>query len=139
MLLNSCINIRDKNAKSNGVDHSDSTKFIQLIQATIDLPELQQYYIAQNNQNLNQLIIVDNRDLKGTGKLNKFGRPITLIKEKDISDKKIIFFIRYDEITIKKDSAFVDYYYGGKNIEIISNYFFKNGKWEIIKYQIWEL
>lgn len=138
-LLNSCINIHDKNVKFNGTDYSDSTKFSRLIEATIDLPELQQYYIAQENQNLNQLIILDNMDFKDVDKLNKFGRPIILMKEKEISDRKILFFIRFDEIAIKKDSASVDYYYAGKNIEIISNYFFKNGKWEIVKYQIWEL
>jgi hypothetical protein len=112
---------------------------ILLIEATIDLPELQQNYTGQLNQNLNQLIIEENRDLKGVEKLNKFGSHIILMKEKEIIDKKIIFFIRFDEITLKKDSAFVDCYYAGKNIEIISNFFLKNGKWEIIKYEIWNL
>jgi len=139
VLLNSCINIRDKNIKFIDKYYSDSTKMSMLIASTIDLPELQQYYRAQINQNLNQLVIVDNRDLKGIEKLNKFGNHIILMKEKEITEKKIIFFIRFDEITIKKDSALVDCYYAGKNIELISNCFFKNGKWEIIKYQIWQL
>lgn len=139
VLLNSCINSHDKDSNINDKYYSDSAKLSTLIAATIDLPEFQQYYTAQKNQNLNQLVIVDNRDLKGIEKLNKFGNHIILMKEKEITDKKIIFFIRFDEITLKKDSAFVDCYYAGKNIELISSYFFENGKWKIIKYQIWEL
>ena len=125
-----CVNNNKHNSaiKQNN-SFTDSVKVIKLISATIELPILQRYFISQT-----QLVILDNQNFKGIEKLYKFGKPITLMNTTQINDSQVIFYLRYEPIRIKNDSAFVNYYYCGKDINIVSTLVFKNNEWNTVKY-----
>jgi hypothetical protein len=83
LILVSCQNVNNSKHKSESKDNSctDSLKFIRLISATIDLPDLQEYYRDKDTLRKKELIILDNLlYFRGIEKLTKFNNPIRIMK-----------------------------------------------------------
>jgi hypothetical protein len=135
LILVSCQNVNNSKHKSESKDNSctDSLKFIRLISATIDLPDLQEYYRDKDTLRKKELIILDNLlYFRGIEKLTKFNNPIRIMKGSEIRGKGIYIYIYYKKINIKNDTAFVYYRYGMKDLGIESTYFLKECKWQLI-------
>jgi hypothetical protein len=138
VVLMACQNIKKTKHESKDASCSDSLKYTMLISATIDLPNLQQYYKVQETLNQKELIILDNLSFKGIGKLNKFNNPIKLMNATEISEKEIKAYLDYKEINIKNDTAYVYYRYDVQGIGIKSTYLLKNCQWQLINSHLWE-
>lgn len=141
LILMSCQNVNNTKHKIESKDNicTDSLKFIRLISATIDLPNLQRYYISSDTFEKKELIILDNLlNFRGIEKLKKFNNPIRIMKGSEIREKGIYRYLFYKEINIKNDTAFVYYRYGENRIGIESTYFLKNCQWLLIKSHLWK-
>ena len=141
LILISCQNVNNTKHKSESKDNSctDSLKFIMLMSATIDLPNLQRYYINSDTIKKKELIILDSlQRFRGVEKLKKFNNPIRIMEGKEIRGKGITRYLYYEEINIKNDTAFVYYRYGEHRIGIESTYFLKNCQWQLIKSHLWK-
>jgi|GEM_PF-2830905 len=135
ILFSACGNV--KNDKSNSSENqnfsfTDSTKLVLLIAATIEFPELQEYLGGSYHEK--QLVILNNQKFKGIEKLRKFGEPILLMTQKQINDSQIVFYIKYEPIKIKNDTAHVEFNYSGQNINVISTFVFEKNQWNSIEY-----
>jgi len=146
LILMSCNNTKekvdDKINKSVTV-YSDSSKYIMLISATIDLPELQQFYRVQETLNQKELVLLNNEILNnkfigGIDKLKKFNLPIKLMNETEIREMGIKAYLEYREINIRNDTASVYYRYDVQGVGIESIYLFKNNQWKLLNTESWE-
>jgi len=113
-------------------------KKTQLVQAMLNLPELQQYFQAQETLQQKEIVILKNSCVEGINSTLVFRLPIKLLDENEILKDSIKAFIEFKEITLKNDSAFVYYRYDVQGIGIESTYVFKNGNWDLIRHHLWE-
>jgi hypothetical protein len=118
----------------------DSIKFVKLIEATIELPNLQQYLESQEKMlNQKELVILNSsRYLSDADKLTKFNNPVKLMNDIEIKNKNIIAYLEYEEINIKNDSAYVYYRYSIHGIGMESAYVLKDCEWELVTTHLWE-
>ncbi len=110
----------------------------QLVQAMLDLPELQQYYEVQETLKQKELVILKNGCVDGIDSTLTFRIPIKFLLESEILNDSIKACIEFKEINLKNDSALVSYRYDIQGVGIESSYIYKNGKWNIIKHHLWE-
>jgi hypothetical protein len=113
-------------------------KKTQLVQAMLDLPELQQYFQVQETLKQKELVILKNSCVDGIDSILAFHLPIKFLHESEILNDSIKAFVEFKEINLKNDSAFVYYRYDVQGIGIESSYIYRNGKWNLIKHHLWE-
>lgn len=137
-LFASCQNISNSKLSNSKTICTDSTRFVTLIAATLDLPNLQQYFKVQETLNQKELVILKNRNLKYVGILCKFNNPVKFMNEVEIKENNIKAYLEYEEINIKQDTAYVYYRYDVQGIGIKSTYNLKECKWVLITSHLWE-
>jgi hypothetical protein len=141
VLFISCQNGKNQKQINESQENSctDSIKYIKLISATIDLPNLQQYYRDEDTLKEKELIILDNIKFpRGIEKLKKFNNSVRIMKETEIKEYGIEEYLEYKVINLKNDTAYVYYRYDVQGIGIESTYHLNNCKWELIKSHLWE-
>ena len=113
-------------------------KKTQLVQAMLNLPELQQYFQVQETLKQKELVILKNSCVDGIDSNLVFRLPIKLLNESEILNDSIKAFIEFKEINLKNDSALVYYRYDVQGIGIESSYVYRNGNWNLMKHHLWE-
>jgi len=113
-------------------------KKTQLVQAMLNLPELQQYFQVQETLKQKELVILKNSCVDGIDSTLVFRLPIKLLHESEILNDSIKAFIEFKEINLKNDTALVYYRYDVQGIGIESSYVYRNGNWNLIKHHLWE-
>ena len=79
-------------------------KKTQLVQAMLNLPELQQYFQVQETLKQKELVILKNSCVDGIDSNLVFRLPIKLLNESEILNDSIKAFIEFKEINLKNDS-----------------------------------
>jgi len=135
----SCNSLQTNENKRNQQKETElRLKKTQLVQAMLDLPELQQYYKVQETLKQKELVILKNDCVDGIDSTLFFRMPIKFLLVSEILNDSIKAFIEFKEVNLKNDSASVSYRYDVQGVGIESSYIYKNGKWNIIKHHLWE-
>jgi hypothetical protein len=116
----------------------DSLRFLKLIEASIDLPALQQYYKVQETLKQEELVILENEILKEIRNLSKFNQPVRILNTKKIQEDRIKAYLDFKSIKITNDTAFVYYSYDIQGIGIKSTYLYQDSSWILLDFDLWE-
>lgn len=117
LLLLACQNNRNSRFEHKDRICTDSMRFVALIAATIDLPNLQEYFEVQETLNQKELVILNNRCFTGVDTLKKFDNYVKLMSKTELEKKNIRAYLEYKEINIKQDTAYVYYTYDVQGLE----------------------
>jgi len=131
---------KEKASNPNLIDSikEDSIKFMKLIEASINLPALQQYYKVQETLQQEELIILKNETIKEIRNLSKFNQPVRTMDAKDIEEDHIKAYLDFKSIKMAKDTALVYYRYDIQGIGIKSTFAYQDSIWTLINFDLWE-
>jgi hypothetical protein len=110
----------------------------KLIDATINLPALQEYLAGQETMKQKEIVILKNERVRSIERIGKFNKKIKLLTDSEIRNFGVKAVLDYKSIVIRNDSAFIYYRYDIQGIGIKSIYFYKKHDWYLIKYDLWE-
>jgi len=102
-----------------------------VIQMSIDLDELQNYYHDNEEEDRKPLFICDNGIVPSTLELSKFGEPVHFMPKKDLFFTNKQAFLDFEKFQISETSAAVDFQYKVEGIAIELTFEKTNGSWII--------
>lgn len=121
-LLFSCNNAKDKRNKSSTVTKenvicSDSILMGKLLQKTLDIKSLQQYYPVDEVKSRGYLVLMINEQVSKYYDLYKYNKKVLFATEEEISNKKINAYLNFKEVEVKNDLATITLLYSTQGIK----------------------
>jgi hypothetical protein len=127
-----CNSNSDNKAKSESPICTEKEKIEKIVQTSIDLPELQQYYKAQEVIGQTELVILKASNIPHGITLLKFKKPVKILDRNQLSDSGIKSYIEFKEINIIRDTAKVLFRYEIQGIYVHVTLKGENCYWKII-------
>lgn len=109
----------------------------ELLQAVIDLPELQEYYRADGFPDKKPLYILKNEKFLSEPKLTKFGESVVYATCEEIRKAKKPYF-EFEKVYINDDRAEVVFNYWGPPLRGGLSFEKQDGKWRVAEKKISE-
>lgn len=138
MIIIAAISCSSKDQSNQEDQCTESHKFQKLVAATIDAPEVQQYYNVQEVINQDSLVILKNEIIRNEITLRKFNLPVAVLSKDDIAKENIKAFIEFKSISIKGDSASVHFKYAIQGIECKAKFRLTKCSWKLTSSHLWE-
>lgn len=113
---------------SNGQTTDDKQTVVQM---SIDLPELQEYYLTEKGDTDNVLIIADNGVVATNLNLTKFGKPVKFMKKKDLFFFGEESYLVFDKFGISRNEADLVFHYPAEGLTILLSFEKVDNKWTI--------
>lgn len=124
------------NAERNGAFNSND--FCKILQLTIDLPKLQQFFHEKEIQNRSPLrVAVEDTDVTCI-KLTKFNKKVILVDKNTISNQSIPF-LELLKIDISTNLAIMSAAYSVEGIKITARLKKTDGSWELYESHVVEM
>ena len=64
--------------------------------------------------------------------------PVKLLTKEEVKNNNIKAFLNYKDITFKKDTAYIYYYYAVQGIGIKAKYVLNDCNWNLVDSHLWE-
>ncbi len=129
--LSGCVN-PDQNDTSNGND------FCQILQLTIDLPELQQYFHVEKIPGRSPLRIAINDSNASCDSLMKFGEKVILF-DKNVTHSPLFPILEISEINITVNLTTINFKYSPEGVKANAQFKKNEGKWALYNADIVEI
>ena len=134
--------ISDKSQMPKPIVYTDSVdlnieNIQKIIQKSIDLPKLQQYFHIKENPDRSPLIILKSDKITSTLELNKFGKQVNILDKLDIEKQGKAYLI-FTKISINQNTASINFSYPVEGISVRIEFVKKNNEWSIEKSELIE-
>ncbi|MFV0483851.1 MAG: hypothetical protein ACK5MG_07150 [Bacteroidales bacterium] len=121
-LLFSCNNAKYNRHNSSTVTKeniicNDSILIGKLLQKTLDIENLQQYYPVDEVKNRGYLVLMINEQVSKYYDLYKYNKKVLFATEDEIRDKKISAYLTFKKVDIKNDLATITLLYSTQGIK----------------------
>jgi hypothetical protein len=133
LFFSGCNLINKKNKPSDSVICTEQKKLQNLLQLSIDIPGLQQFFEGQKIIKLDELIILKNSCFNDSIKLNKFNKPVRILSKLEIKEHGYKAFLEFKEIKIVGDTANVLIRYEIEGLYVSEKLINSNCKWTLMK------
>jgi len=131
LYLPGCVNAEQNNTR-NGDD------FCKILQLTVDLPKLQQFFHVEEIPNRSPLRVAISDINTNCVSLTKFGKKVILF-DKNAINKPIFPFLEILEINITANLATMSIEYSPEGVKGTAKLKKNDGKWELYKSHIVEM
>lgn len=109
---------------------------LTLVQLTLDLPQLRQYYHVDQRPERSPLIVVAGEDTLAAGQLQQFSRPVVLERTTEAAGGKP--YLRIDRVDVRNGGAQVDFAYPPEGISGHVEYRREDDSWSVVKVNLVE-
>ncbi len=124
------------NAEQN--DISSGNDFCKILQLTIDLPKLQQFFHVEEIQNRSPLRVAINDSNASCASLTKFGKKVIFF-DKNTTSNPLFPFLEISEMNIIANLATISIKYSPEGVKGTAKLKKNDGKWELYKSHIVEM
>ncbi len=131
LYLPGCVNAEQNNTSS-------GNDFCKILQLTIDLPKLQQFFHVEEIQNRSPLRVAINDSNANCASLTKFGKKVILF-DKNATSNSLFPFLEISEMNITANLATISIKYSPEGVKGTAKLKKNNGKWELYKSHIVEM
>lgn len=126
------------NVKKDDFQCTESFKVRNIILATLNTPKLQNFLIYHKKINQGNIIILNNPIIQNAVNKEQFEVLYVFYTEKEITDKKIKNFIKFNSITINNQTGRAAFEYKAEGVHGITEFALLKCDWKLISSEITE-
>jgi len=120
-------------------DNTMNSSYCNIIEKTINLPELQQYFHIESFPNRTPLVILVKKVRHKCIELKKFNSPVEILDFSHTKKLKSKPYIEIELMNIDSKTADVNFMYKPEGIKGNIKFTNKNGRWNVVEQRIVEM